>query len=108
MADTGWIEVQIDRFDTLTGWQFNRLYRLRAPGGTVTWIPPAAGRWRARASYLGTLRFSPSRSGYVFVLVATPLPPKTHRWAVQGSNLRPPACKAGALPAELTARAGTA
>src|SRR6059036_2605198 len=28
------------------------------------------------------------------------------RWAVQGSNLRPPACKAGALPAELTARAG--
>ena len=27
------------------------------------------------------------------------------RWAVQGSNLRPPACKAGALPAELTARA---
>ena len=25
-------------------------------------------------------------------------------WAVQDSNLRPPACKAGALPAELTAR----
>lgn len=25
-------------------------------------------------------------------------------WAVQGLNLRPPACKAGALPAELTAR----
>jgi hypothetical protein len=24
-------------------------------------------------------------------------------WAVQDSNLRPPACKAGALPAELTA-----
>src|SRR5205809_3717927 len=29
------------------------------------------------------------------------------RWAVTGSNRRPPACKAGALPAELTAR-GTA
>src|SRR6185503_4365601 len=27
-------------------------------------------------------------------------------WAVQGSNLRPPACKAGALPAELTALVG--
>ena len=27
------------------------------------------------------------------------------RWAVTGSNRRPPACKAGALPAELTARA---
>jgi hypothetical protein len=26
------------------------------------------------------------------------------RWAVTGSNRRPPACKAGALPAELTAR----
>jgi hypothetical protein len=29
------------------------------------------------------------------------------QWAVQDSNLRPPACKAGALPAELTARAAT-
>ena len=32
---------------------------------------------------------------------------KVSRWAVQDSNLRPPACKAGALPAELTARAAT-
>jgi hypothetical protein len=28
----------------------------------------------------------------------------TMRWAVPGSNQRPPACKAGALPTELTAR----
>jgi hypothetical protein len=28
------------------------------------------------------------------------------RWAVTGSNRRPPACKAGALPAELTAPTG--
>src|SRR6266545_2127414 len=28
------------------------------------------------------------------------------QWAVTGSNRRPPACKAGALPAELTARRG--
>ena len=74
VPDSGWIGVQIDRFDPLTGWQFHRLYRVRAPGGTVTWTPPAAGRWRMRASYLGTLRFSPSRSSYVLVLVATPLP----------------------------------
>ena len=73
-VDAGWIEVQIDRFDPLTGWQFHRLYRVRAPSGTVMWTPPAPGRWRVRASYLGTLRFSPSRSGYVFVLVAKPLP----------------------------------
>jgi hypothetical protein len=74
IAVNGWIELQVGRFDPLTGWQFHRLCRVRAPGGTVTWVPPAQGRWRARASYLGTLRFSPSRSGYVYVLVATPLP----------------------------------
>src|SRR5439155_22097470 len=28
------------------------------------------------------------------------------RWSVPGSNRRPPACKAGALPTELTPRAG--
>ena len=33
--------------------------------------------------------------------------PCIHQWAVQDSNLRPPACRAGALPAELTARAAT-
>jgi hypothetical protein len=73
-ATDGWIDVQIDRFDPLDGWQFNRIIRLRAPGGTISWTPPALGRWRARAAYLGTLRFSPSRSGYAYVLVATPIP----------------------------------
>jgi hypothetical protein len=71
--DGGAIKLEIDRFDPLTGWQFSRLVRLHAPGGSLSWTPPAAGRWRARASFLGTLRFSPSRSGYVFVLVATPI-----------------------------------
>ncbi|HSP73798.1 MAG TPA: hypothetical protein VLN26_15580, partial [Gaiellaceae bacterium] len=71
--DEGWLEVQIDRFDPLSGWQFNRLIRVRAPGAPVTWTPPALGRWRARASYLGTLRFSPSRSGYAYLLVAAPI-----------------------------------
>jgi hypothetical protein len=71
--DEGWIEVQIDRFDPLGGWQFNRLIRVRAPGGAISWTPPALGRWRARASYLGTLRFSSSRSGYVSLLVAAPI-----------------------------------
>lgn len=71
--DEGVLEVQIDRFDPLSGWQFNRLIRVRAPGGSIAWTPPALGRWRARASYLGTLRFSPSRSGYVYLLVAAPI-----------------------------------
>jgi hypothetical protein len=71
--DGGGIKLQIDRFDTLTGWQFSRLVHLHAPGGSFTWTPPAPGRWRARASFLGTLRSSPSRSGYAFVLVAKPI-----------------------------------
>jgi hypothetical protein len=71
--DGGTIEVQIDRFDPLTGWQFNRLVRVAAPGGSISWTPPYPGRWRARASFLGTLRASPSRSGYAHVLVARPI-----------------------------------
>jgi hypothetical protein len=71
--DEGWIELQIDRFDPLGGWQFNRMIRVRAPGGSVSWTPPSLGRWRARATYLGTLRFSPSRSDYVHLLVANPI-----------------------------------
>ena len=71
--DDGTVELQIDRFDVLTGWQFNQKIRVRAPGGVVTWTPPALGRWRARASFLGTLRFSPSESGYVQLLVAKPI-----------------------------------
>ena len=66
--------MQVDRLDPLTGWQFNRIIRIRAPGGSVTWTPPAPGRWRVRASFLGTVRSSPSRSPYVALLVARPLP----------------------------------
>src|SRR5512134_3850041 len=51
---------------------------------------------------------SPERlySHAVVELRAVGLPPTGRpaaRWAVLGSNQRPPACKAGALPAELTA-----
>ncbi len=75
--DRGWTEIQIDRFDPLTGWVFNRKLRISGAGGTVTWRPPLPGRWRARALYLGTLYFSPSRSPYVRMLVAKPLPDET-------------------------------
>jgi len=71
--DGGALELEIDRFDPLTGWQFNRLIHVSAPGGNVTWTPPALGRWRARVRFLGTLAYSPSESGYVSVLVAKPL-----------------------------------
>jgi hypothetical protein len=68
-ATAGTVEIQIDRFDPLTGWHFNRLLRTRA-GGSIGWTPPAEGRWRLRAAYKGTLEASPSRSAYAFLLVS--------------------------------------
>jgi hypothetical protein len=67
-ATGGIVEVQIDRFDPLTGWHFNRLLRVPAGGSTI-WTPPAEGRWRLRATYKGTLEASTSRSGYAHLLV---------------------------------------
>jgi hypothetical protein len=67
-GSSGPVEIQIDRFDPLTGWHFNRLLRVPA-GGSTTWAPPAEGRWRPRATYKGTIEASPSRSGYALLLV---------------------------------------
>jgi hypothetical protein len=67
-AASGTIEIQIDRFDPLGGWQFTKLVRIAA-GSSLTWAPPAAGTWRIRASYLGSTTSSASRSGYVVVKV---------------------------------------
>jgi hypothetical protein len=66
------VEFQIDRFDPLSGWHFYRLVRTSV-GATVSWKPPAAGRWRIRARFLGTRHSSPSRSGYAHILVAKPI-----------------------------------
>lgn len=68
----GRVELQIDRFDTLTGWHFHHIVRAPA-GATVSWRPPAAGRWRVRARFLGTSGSSPSRSAYAHILVARPI-----------------------------------
>ena len=67
-ASSGLVTIQIDRFDPLTGWQFNRLLRVRV-GGAVSWRPPAEGRWRLRAAFRGTVEASPSRGGYAHLLV---------------------------------------
>jgi hypothetical protein len=67
--DGGVTEIEIDRFDPLSGWQFNRLIRVSGSGGSASWTPPGQGRWRARAAFLGTRNYSPSRSAYTFVLV---------------------------------------
>jgi hypothetical protein len=65
---SGVIEIQIDRFDPLDGWQFSKLVRVPV-GSSFTWTPPAEGKWRIRATYRGSETASPSRSGYVFVTV---------------------------------------
>jgi hypothetical protein len=67
-ASGGSAELQLDRFDPLTGWHFHRLIRVPA-GSSVSWVPPAEGRWRVRASFLGTRTASPSRSAYAHLLV---------------------------------------
>jgi hypothetical protein len=69
---SGRVELQIDRFDPLTGWHFHRLIRVSA-GETTSWRPPAAGRWRVRARFFGTHGSAPSRSGYAHIVVAKPI-----------------------------------
>ena len=68
----GRLELQIDRFDTLAGWQFHRVVRASA-GASVNWRPPAVGRWRVRARFLGTSRSAGSRSGYAYLNVTRPI-----------------------------------
>jgi hypothetical protein len=67
-SSTGVVEIQIDRFDALAGWQFSRMIRIAA-GSSATWQPPSEGNWRVRASYLGSTATSPSRSGYAYLTV---------------------------------------
>lgn len=71
--EAGVLELRIDRFDPMTGWHFYRLVKLNAPAGSLTWTPPALGRWRAHVSFLGSLRSSPSGSGSISLLVARPI-----------------------------------
>ena len=75
-AAGGQIRLQVDKFDPLEGWQFFRLFKLRAGSDgsvQVTWLPPSVGRWRAHSVFFGTGSASPSESGYARLLVAAPL-----------------------------------
>ncbi|MEA2247465.1 MAG: hypothetical protein QOH46_1994 [Solirubrobacteraceae bacterium] len=74
-AVNGPVTIVIERFDPLEGWQFLRRAHVRASSGraSVTFRPPGAGRYRARASFDGTLGAAGSQSGLSSVLVAGPL-----------------------------------
>jgi hypothetical protein len=79
-----------------------------ASGGDSSLTPRLRGsKWRP-------LPLSRSELAGAYLPIDSPMPLRQMRcraatgfvepWAVTGSNRRPPACKAGALPAELTAR----
>jgi len=67
--------VTIERFDPVSGWQYFRTDHATITGGSasVRFLPPASGRWRASASFVGTRTASPSVSGFATLLVAGPL-----------------------------------
>jgi hypothetical protein len=72
---SGPVQITLQRFDPLAGWQFFRLVSTRASGGSaaISFTPPAEGRWRATAAFLGTRTDAPSEAGFAGVLVAPPL-----------------------------------
>jgi len=72
----GIVEIEIDRFDPIFGWQFSTVVTGSANSSgqfTTSWTPPWAGHWRALARFPGNIYSTPSESGYVFVHVAAPL-----------------------------------
>ena len=69
---SGPVQITIQRFDVLAGWQFYRQVSVTASGGSAGFgfTPPTQGRWRATAAFLGTRTDAPSQSGFAGVLVA--------------------------------------
>jgi hypothetical protein len=75
-GEPGPVKIRIERFDPVFGWQFYRASRVRADSGgdaALAFRPPSVGRFRMRASYLGTRAASPSQSGYAELRVQAPL-----------------------------------
>jgi hypothetical protein len=73
---SGPVNVDVQRFDPVHGWQFFHRYHVRVGASgksTISFRPPSVGRWRARASFLGTRSAAASVSGWAEVVVATPL-----------------------------------
>jgi hypothetical protein len=71
-AASGPVVVEIERFDPVFGWQFYRQETAFVSGGSasISFVPPAVGRWRAKATYGGSRTSSPSAVGYSYLLVA--------------------------------------
>lgn len=63
-AAAGRAIVTVERFDPQFGWRFYRRSTIRMSGGRGSMTVPTReiGRYRAKAEFLGTRRFSPSRA----------------------------------------------
>lgn len=72
---SGPLEIVVERFDPLEGWQFQRSFRLRARGGraVASYRPPSEGSYRARAVFKGTREAARSTSGLARFRVQSPL-----------------------------------
>jgi hypothetical protein len=71
-AASGPVTVDIERFDPVFGWQFYRQSQAFVSEGlaTISFTPPAVGRWRANATYSGSRTSSPSAVGFSYLLVS--------------------------------------
>jgi hypothetical protein len=66
----GPVTITVERFDPLSGWQFLHRYHSR---GSLSFTPPAVGKYRFRGSFDGTRGAAPSETGYARLTVAGPL-----------------------------------
>jgi len=65
----GLTRLQADFYDTAhDSWVFRRLWDVQ-PNSAITFVPPAVGNWRVRATFLGSASASPSRSIYRTIVV---------------------------------------
>ena len=65
----GRVVFEIEQFDPLSGWHFERaIKRTAAEGRARIVIAPTQGRWRIRARYTGSLASSPSTSVWVQIV----------------------------------------
>jgi hypothetical protein len=71
-AASGPVVIEIERFDPVFGWQFYRQDQAFVSEGeaSVSFVPPAVGGWRAKATYNGSRTSSPSAVGFSYLLVS--------------------------------------
>lgn len=72
---SGPAKINVDRLDPVAGWQHVRTYRVSVAGGSgsLRFVPPSIGRYRANAEFRGTTTTAPSSSRTAVLVVQGPL-----------------------------------